>query len=737
VQLFIAEKPSAAKAIADALGNAKRKDGYYECGDTRISYCVGHLFEQQPPDAYLSDDIPKNKKGNKVWRLEDLPIVPETWQYKAKSKTKDQLTTLGKLIKDADEVVNAGDLDREGQAIIDHVLEHFECSVPVKRFCVSAQDPVSIKRGLDDLRDNKDYRGWRDAALARQRADWLVGMNLSRSFTLEAQAKGDRSLLVVGRVQSPTLALVVARDRIIENFKAKDFYSVEATIAGESGEFKAKWIPESDSRILDEENRIIDKAAAERATSDLENTAGIISLFETEAKKTPQPLGLSLSDVTLLASNKYGYSADDILATVQSLYETHKLVSYPRSDCRYLPESQFDDARDVLKAIGDTDRKLREISATADPKIKSRIFSDAKITAHHGIVPTQLSGDIAKLSEKEARLYDIIARRYVAQFYPQHEFDQTNIVVKTEIKYDGSNPYLLKASGRVVTSEGWKCVYKSGGVDEDTEGVQLLPNKPSSLNVTVKNGEYKSKKTTPPKYFTEGTLIKALEQIHKYIDNDEYKKLLREEDGIGTSATRSGIITELKRREYLLLEGKSLKSSSLGRRLIDTLPEPVKSPVLTAKYERDLTVIQNDNGSMDDFVNNQISFVREQIAIAGDLIAKNPVPVDERQTDDGKAKHPCPDCGQPLIRRKNTFKKTGFWWGCSAHPACKSTFPDKRAKPDLKTIKPEATETEHVCAKCESPLIKRTSAKGVDWYGCSGFPKCKQRYFDKNGSPDF
>ena len=237
-KLFIAEKPSAAKAIADGIGDARRRNGYFECsGGVKVSYCIGHLFSLEEPDFYISDEVRKNRNGRKAWRAADLPIVPDKWVQKPKKETKEQLDILGDLIKDSDEVVHAGDIDREGQTIVDDVLEYFKYSGKVSRFTVSAQDEVSIMRGLKNLSDNKDYEGWRLASQARSRADWLIGMNLTRSLTLEAQAKGDRSLLVVGRVQSPTLALVVNRDNIIKNFKPIDYYQIDVKIDTGHGDY--------------------------------------------------------------------------------------------------------------------------------------------------------------------------------------------------------------------------------------------------------------------------------------------------------------------------------------------------------------------------------------------------------------------------------------------------------------------------------------------------------------------
>ena len=742
-RLFIAEKPSAAKAIADGLGGAVRKDGYYQCGDDLVSYCIGHLFSQKEPDAYLPDDIPKTKKGKKIWRACDLPIIPKKWQYEQKKETKDQLKVLGTLISKADEIVHAGDVDREGQAIVDQVIEHFKAKVPIKRFCVSAQDAVSITRGLQSLKDNAEFRGWRNAAIGRQRADWLVGMNVTRALTLAAQASGDKSLLVVGRVQSPTLALVVNRDRVIENFVSKDYFQVQATIKHENGDFTARWVPPKDSHYLDDENRVIDKAVAEKAVQDLSHTKGRVTSYSKEPKATPQPLGLSLSDVTLITSNRFGYSADETLKTVQALYERHKLCSYPRSDCKYLPEAQKADANTILAALSSTYPAVSKLVDRSDVTIHSRIWNDKKITAHHAIIPTMHIGSIDNLSSKEMRVYDVIVRNYLTQFFPKHEYDATTILIEADSKNTVSEKYTLKATGSVMTVEGWKCINSEKTEDSDkvaTDDVnQMLPIVQKSDEVGVLDAVLRNKQTTPPKHFTEGTLIKALEHIHKYVDNPEYKKLLKEEDGIGTPATRSSIIYELKRRKYLDTKAKYLISSSFGRRLVDTLPESVTSPVLTAQYERELLLIQNRQGSVKDFIDSQIHYVTEQVANATSLIADNPAPKDTSKNSDKNSPR-CQECSSVLIRRKDSRKGKGFWWGCSGYPDCKKTYPDKRGKPDLKSVQPEkrpSTTTDHKCQKCDSGLIARKSEKGTIWYGCSAFPTCKERYYDKDGAPNF
>lgn len=751
MRLFIAEKPSAAKAIAAELGNARRRSGFFECGDTLVSYCIGHLFEQKEPDAYLPSDIPKTRKGKKIWRRDDLPIIPKVWKYSAKAGTKDQLKVLGELIKKADEVVNAGDLDREGQAIIDHVLEYHKCKVPVKRFLVSAQDSVSIKRALAALKDNRDYAGWRNAALARQRADWLVGMNLTRAYTLEAQARGDASLLVVGRVQSPTLALVVERDRLIENFVAKDFYTVDVTVecndkgqntkSGSTSRFKALWIPDKEHPALDDENRLLEKSVAELAARDLTNASGVIGAYSKQPKTLPQPLGLSLADITLLASNQHNMTAEQTLKTLQALYETHKLCSYPRSDCSYLPKTQKSDARAILDAVAATYPKARPAIDKADLTITSRIWNDSKVTAHHAIVPTMHKGDVSKLSAREQKLYNLIVKYYLAQFYSKHAFDATTITVLAD-GVETNKQYHLRATGRVVTDMGWRALFTRAEPDE-----QELPVVKKGNPVTCIDPELQSKRTTPPKHFTDGTLTKALEQIHKHVDNPEHKKRLKEEDGIGTPATRSTIIADLKKRDYLGVQGKYLISTDLGKRLIDTLPESVTSPVMTAQYERELHSIQNDNASLDNFVQSQVDYIRRQISEASKHIASNPAPA-QSKSNTSKSKpnaktYPCPNCNKPLIKRESKFKGKKYWWGCTGYPDCKQTFDDKRGKPDTRKTDEGKSTTDYRCPKCDSALIKRkskaksnTKSKGY-WYGCSAFPKCKERFRDKGGSPEF
>ncbi len=675
MRLFIAEKPSVAKAIAAELGTTGKGDGYIECGSDKVTWCFGHMLELADPDEYTPDDVPRGKSGRKVWRVDELPIIPDAWILKPKDDAKKQLNIIGKLLKESSEVVNAGDPDREGCLLVDEVLEHFRYSKPVRRFWVSAQDSVSVRRGLDALKSNADYRGWSDAARGRQRADWLIGMNLSRAYTLRAQRGGSRALLTVGRVQTPTLALVVGRDKDIEGFKPVPYHTIRAEIQHAGGSFMAGWKAKEDQAGLDPEGRLVDTAVANAIVEKVTGKAGELAEYKQEAKKQNQPLAFALSDITALASSRFGYSAEDVLNACQSLYETHKLTSYPRTDCAYLPESQHADAPRVLEAVRQVNPELAAIIDGGDPRIKSPTWNDKKITAHHGIIPTMHKGSTAGLNDKERNIYGLIVRAYIAQFYPVHEYMHTTVAANIEGE-------TFAASGKVVTKNGWRDVYETADEDGDKDaeegGNQRLPAMKRNDSVTCVQATRKDAKTKPPARFTEGTLIRAMENIHKYVTDPEHKKLLRDGDGIGTSATRASIISELKRREFLEVKGKHIVSTTLGRSMIAALPEVVKSPVLTALYERMLKSIEQGSAELGAFIAKQEAFIRDQVAKANDgavSIAggKEATPV--------SSLHKCMACGAGLSRRPSK-KKGHFWWGCSNYPTCKQTYPDIKGRPD-------------------------------------------------------
>ena len=609
MRLFIAEKPSVAKAIVAELGCVTRGDGFITCKDgSVVTWCFGHLLEQAEPDAYLPDDVPRTKKGSKVWRFEDLPIYPKNWKLLPKNDkgVKKQLATIGKLLKKASLVVHAGDPDREGQLLVDEVLEHFRYTGRVQRFWVSAQDSASIRKGLTNLRDNETFDGMRLAALGRSRADWLLGMNLSRAYTLARQAQGKKELIAVGRVQTSTLALVAKRDVAIRDFKPVPYFVIKARLGG-GKPFTAVWEPEESQAGIDEQKRLVDRCIAAALQQRLKavGQATVVRCSHTP-KKIAQPKAFSLADIQLGASNQFGFSAEKTLNLCQSLYETHKATSYPRTDCSFLPESQYADAKNVLAAIAKTMPPLAGLVAKCDCSIQSPTWNDKKITAHHGIIPTQQAADGSKFSDDERKIYRLIAERYLSNFLPAHEYLACSIELRIATER-------FSAKGRLVTKPGWKVVTSAADEDKADDEGQALPELKSGLQLPVSGIDCEEERTKPPAAFTEGTLIRAMENIHQAVNDPQCKKFLKEGDGIGTPATRAAIIAELKRKKYLEVKGKKIVATELGLHLLQVVPDVMKNPVLTALFERILREVEAGNVPLDVFIEKQKQLVINEL----------------------------------------------------------------------------------------------------------------------------
>ena len=609
MRLFIAEKPSVAKAIVAELGCVTRGDGFITCKDgSVVTWCFGHLLEQAEPDAYLPDDVPRTKKGSKVWRFEDLPIYPKNWKLLPKNDkgVKKQLATIGKLLKKASLVVHAGDPDREGQLLVDEVLEHFRYTGRVQRFWVSAQDSASIRKGLTNLRDNETFDGMRLAALGRSRADWLLGMNLSRAYTLARQAQGKKELIAVGRVQTSTLALVAKRDVAIRDFKPVPYFVIKARLGG-GKPFTAVWEPEESQAGIDEQKRLVDRCIAAALQQRLKavGQATVVRCSRTP-KKIAQPKAFSLADIQLGASNQFGFSAEKTLNLCLSLYETHKATSYPRTDCSFLPESQYADAKNVLAAIAKTMPPLAGLVAKCDCSIQSPTWNDKKITAHHGIIPTQQAADGSKFSDDERKIYRLIAERYLSNFLPAHEYLACSIELRIATER-------FSAKGRLVTKLGWKVVTSAADEDKADDEGQALPELKSGLQLPVSGIDCEEERTKPPAAFTEGTLIRAMENIHQAVNDPQSKKFLKEGDGIGTPATRAAIIAELKRKKYLEVKGKKIVATELGLHLLQVVPDVMKNPVLTALFERILREVEAGNVPLDVFIEKQKQLVINEL----------------------------------------------------------------------------------------------------------------------------
>ena len=664
MRLYIAEKPSMGRELAKCLaGPIQKRDGYLVTQDGVVTWLFGHILRQAEPDEYDGK--------YKVWRCEDLPIIPGEWKLLVAKGCEKQFALIKALIAKADEIVHAGDPDREGQLLVDEVLDYLGNRKPVKRILLNALDEQSIRKSNANLRENEEFHNLKQSALARARADWLIGMNLSRAYTLAARRAGhERIVLPIGRVKTPTLALVVRREREIENFKPVDYYVIKAEFSHENGSFMAQWKPREDQPGLDSENRLLDKNIAEGKLEEFrqEPREGILSSYQKTRKKEPAPLPFSLSSLQVLAGKRFGYDPQLVLDTAQKLYEK-KLTTYPRSDCEYLPLNQLGDAGTILGNLGAMDdEELSLWSRGADSKYKSRAWNDRKISAHHAIIPTTVKAKMEALSEAEKNLYHLIARGYIAQFYPLHLYDQT----KVEVTYKNE---LFTASGRTEQELGWKIMYlasrKKDEEKEDEEEESSLPPMKNKDAVQFEKGELQPRVTKPPVRFTPATLLAGMKEIHKYVKNPEAKKQLKDVYGIGTEATRAAIIDDLIRRKFLVQQGKKkyLIPQPSAYLLVDALPDEMTYPDSTAIWEDRLHSMSEGDGSLEEFLQHQIAFTRELCTKA--LGAKMEV----------QGEHPCPRCGNGVLVKRHG--RNGDFWGCSNYPRCRMSCDDKAGSPDL------------------------------------------------------
>lgn len=707
MRLFIAEKPSLGEAIAQCLPGPKQKHRgpkgptHITAGDDVVTWCFGHIYELCEPQEY--------DESLATWDLGALPIIPKIWKLKPKAEAKEQIKVIKGLLQKCSEVVNAGDPDREGQLLVDEVLEELGCKKPVKRIWLSATDEKSVKEAISQMRGNEEYQNLKDSAQARSWGDWLVGMNATRKMTLLGRAAGIDGVLSVGRVQTPTLALVVSRDEAIENFRAKDFYAVTVRILARGKTFVARWQP-AETASVDEAGRLLDKATAEAVALKLSGKAGLVTKFEAKEKFEGQPLPFSLDKLQMECNKRFGMSAQQTLDVAQKLYEA-KLTSYPRTDCGYLPESQHAEASVVLAGIS---HLYQNEVATADKAIKSGAWNDKKITAHHGIIPTGVAAD---LSGKERDVFDLIARRYLAQFYPPYLFQQSAV----ELSCEGEK---LSAKGHVPLSLGWKALFKAEEFEVEGEEKQekvALPPLKTGQSVSCEKADMEAKKTTPPSPFTEASLLQAMLNIHQFETDPEIKKRLKETAGIGTPATRANILETLKKRGFLAVKKKALFSTDKAKQLISVLPLHIKSPGLTALFEQMLEAVASGETSKEAFLEKQTAFVTKFVhsPLSGTLKACSPV-------------HVCPECKKGQLRRRQGSK--GAFWGCSAYPDCRASFEDSKGKPSL-APKAKASAIEK-CKDCGKGLVRRPGKKAFFW-GCSGFPTCKTLYQDTKGKPQY
>ncbi|MFY8352925.1 DNA topoisomerase 3 [Pseudoalteromonas sp. SSM20] len=719
-RVFIAEKPELARAIVEGLGGGTKKNGYYDCGDDCVTWCFGHMLQLKDPHDY-------DAKYQK-WQMLDLPMSFVPWELKPGNDKEEQLNIIIDLLSKSKSCVHAGDADAEGQLLIDEILNYINYQKPVERVLINDNNLAPVRKALANMQPNSNFYGLSQAAEARSVGDQLYGFNMTRAYTLAARDKGYQGILSVGRVQTPVLGLVVRRDLEHESHKKSYFYGVKADfdIAGTQLKAQLKVNPDDPQ---DDKNRINDESYAKDLSKALIGQAAQINAASTKRKTEQPPLPYNLLKLQTDASRKFGLKPDKVKDITQQLREKYKLITYNRSDCQYLGDEHHSDASAVMGAISTTAPMLSRIANSANPSIKSRAFNSEKVTAHHAIIPTEATADFNKLTQDEQKIYILIARAYLAQFFPPFEYDQTDIEISC-------NNRLFTCVSKMPRVSGWKALYSNDKGNEEVEttndAIEADLTQVSKGQVgSCTNSIAEAKETKPPARYTISTLLNDLTRVAKYIKDPELKALLIERDkdnagehgGIGTPATRDSIISNLFERGFLEEKGKSVISTQTARDFYNILPDIAKYPDMTAVWHQQQLDIEHNKSDCLSFISGLNNFIAEQV----NEIKNNGL------TGLKIDAHKCPTCKKPLRRIKGT---KGHFWGCTGYQeGCKTSLPDKAGKPDFNQKKPTPSKL-HKCMSCSSPLIRRKFKKSFFW-GCSNYPKCEQSYPDLKGKPNF
>lgn len=680
--LIIAEKPDMGRNIAAAIEpKAKNFRTYLEGDRYIITWAIGHLVELAEPDAY--------DEKYKKWNINDLPIIPDTFKLVPNRKTRDQLKVIAQLAKRSNLLINSCDAGREGQHIFSLIQRHLKLRQPVKRLWISDLTPETIRRGFAELKDGVEFENLTRAARARSEADWLIGMNGSRAFTTKHNV-----LISVGRVQTPVLALVYDRQKQIEAFSSLKYFDVEAHFAQSETSYKGIWQGE----------RITDQKKAEQLAQKIRGKQGRIAAYE--AKDTKE-FPFRLYDLTLLqreANSRYGFSAKKTLDLAQALYEKHKVISYPRTNSNYVTEQNIPEMHKALQALQGTsyDEFVRGADRSLVHKGNRFVCNPAKVEDHHAILPTNRKAK--GLSADEQKLYDLIVRRFLSQFYPAAEYKLHTVMTEVEKER-------FKTTVKELRKIGWKAIYadqkkeKTRGArnanKEDEEKEEIEVSEPFSLNrdeeVHCADALVKEKETQPPKHFTEGTLLKAMESAGKQIEDEELRDAMKE-SGLGTPATRAATIERLKKVGYIEMQGKKILLTQKGRTVIELIRgagvELLTSPEMTGHWERRLNEISKGTASDDRFMENVKKFAT---MVVDKVRLQARADKASFESADGPAKTRGREKGQAKTVRAKT-------------PAKKSS-----------STSASASSASSVIAACPRPGCNGSIFMGRKGYGCSNY----------------
>ena len=617
--LVLAEKPSVGKDIAKVLNCRQNGNGYLAGSDYIVTWALGHLVTLADPEKY-------NQKY-KTWNLEDLPMIPDKMELVVIRETSKQFGVVRELMKrpDIDQMVIATDAGREGELVARWIIDKAGWRKPVKRLWISSQTDKAIRDGFNQLKPGKEYDSLYRAAQCRAEADWLIGLNVTRALTCKYNAQ-----LSAGRVQTPTLAMIVQRENEIKSFVPKDYWTIEAKVNG----FTLLWRDKNSGNT-----QLFDKARAEALVGKLTGQTGEVTDIKKEAKSEPHPLAYDLTELQRDANKRYGYSAKQTLSIMQSLYERHKVLTYPRTDSRHITTDIVPTLPDRLKSIA-----VGPYAAAAQVLLRNkinttnRLVDNNKVSDHHAIIPTEQPVKLFDLNAEERNIFDLVAKRFLAVLSPVFQYEQTTVKVEAAGEQ-------LFARGKVVKAMGWKAIYddrsasQAEGDDEDKE--QSLPELKKGDKLKFIAVKSINRKTKPPARYTEATLLSAMEHPGKFIEDEALREALDRTSGLGTPATRADIIEKLFNTFYLERKGKEIFPTAKGIQLVDLAPEELRSAELTAKWEQQLYEISKGKANAGAFIGNIKTHASKLVSA---VVAST-----EKYRHDNMTRERCPECGKFLL----------------------------------------------------------------------------------------
>jgi DNA topoisomerase III len=660
MKVIIAEKPDQGVTLASPF-KSKKHQGYIEIYPNELfpkgafmTWAVGHLFQLAPPEHYR----PEWKK----WVIDTLPIIPERFEYELEQSKAKQFKIIKELLRkpEVTEIIHAGDAGREGELIIRNIIQMSGVKKPMKRLWISSLTPKAIYEGFKSLLDESETRNLYYEAYARACADWLVGMNASRIYSILLKKKGMNDVFSAGRVQTPTLALIVKREKEIENFKSEPFWEVLATFNIDGKQYEGKWVKDNESRLKDKE-------LAKKIAEFCRNKAAEVKEVNTERKEFQPPLLFNLSSLQATANKLYQFSPKKTLDVLQSLYQKG-IVSYPRSDSNYVTRGEAETFPDILQKVSRLP-EYKDLFPLPNPSIihNKRYVNEKKVTDHYAIIPTEQVTDPSKLSNDERKIYDLVVRRLIAAHYEQAIFDYTTIITLVDKRVE------FVSKGKQQIQEGWRKVIFQREQDDD---LAILPDVQQGEKGYVEKVKVKEGKTQPPKRYTEGQLITLMKTAGKFLDNEELEKVLMKTEGLGTEATRAGIITMLKERKYIEVKKNQVYATDKGKVLIEAIGDKIlASPEMTAKWEQRLSEIGEGKASATNFMEQVKKLSAKIIQDAIEMsetwnftgLDTESIQRTKSKTTLGKSVGTCKLCGGTVIDK-------GEFYGCANYAKTKCSF---------------------------------------------------------------